>query len=231
MRATSVLLAAVGCTTAAHADIIDFETLAHGEVIADQFADWGVSISVVNFNQAFDAGVVFNSNLSGTADPDLEVPNRVGGNLQGSTGNVLIIQENDLGLDTGFASDPDDEGGRPGGQIILEFNQALSSFGFDVFDLDDLALEMTSVQFYSGDAEVASYDFATFAAVRNATFGDATANRIDALGADEAFDRVVFNVGGSMAFDNFDFTVVPAPSAIMALVGAALCVSRRRRSA
>lgn len=231
MRAKLVLLAAVGCTTAAHADIIDFEALTHGEVIANQYADWGVSISVINFNQAFNAGVVFNTNLSGTADPDLEVANRLGGNLQGSTGNALIIQENDLGIESGFASDPDDEAGRPAGQIILEFDQLLSSFGFDVVDLDDLSLEETSVQFFADDAEVASYDFETFASVRNAVFGDATANRIDELGADEAFNRVVFNVGGSMAFDNFNFTAVPAPSALMALVGAALCVSRRRRTA
>lgn len=232
MRTPMILLAVVGCTTAAHADIVDFENLLHGEVVSDQYASMGVSISVLNFNKAFDAGVAFNTNLTGTADPDLEFANRTGGNLQGSTGNVLIIQENDLGLDAGFASDPDDEAGRPGGQIILEFDTALSSFGFDVMDLDDLSLEMTSVDFYAGQNLVASYDFASFAAVRNATFGDGTANRIDPLGAEEAFDRVVFNVGGSMAFDNFNFTVVPSPSTIvMALIGAGLCVSRRRRVA
>ena len=229
MRTPILLLAVVGCTAAANADIIDFENLAHGEVVTDQYAQMGVSISVINFNKAFDAGVVFNSNLTGTADPDLEAANRVGGNFEGSTGNILIIQENDLGLDTGFASDPDDEGGRPGGQIILEFDTALSSFGFDVMDLDDLSLEMTSVDFYAGQIVVASYDFATFAAVRNATFGDSTANRIDPLGAERAFDRVVFNVGGSMGFDNFNYTVVPSPSSLaMVLAGGALCVTRRR---
>jgi len=230
MRTPIILLAVVGCAAAANADIIDFESLTHGEVVTDQYAQMGVSIGVINLNRAFHAGVVFNSNLTGTADPDLEAANRLGGNLQGSTGNLLIIQENDLGLETGFASDPDDEGGRPGGQIILDFDQRLLSFGFDVMDLDDLALETTTVQFFDAGSLVASYDFSGFAAERNATFGDRTANRIDPLGAEGAFDRVVFNVGGSMGFDNFNFTVVPAPSAALALAGAGLCLTRRRRS-
>lgn len=230
MRTPFVLLAVAGCTIAAHADIVDFEGLAHGEVVTNQYANLGLLIDVVNFNKPFNAGVVFNSNLTGTADPDLEAGNRFGGNLPGSTGNILIIQENDLGLETGFATDPDDEGGRPGGTITLTFRQSLTSFGFDVMDLDDLSLEATSVQFFDGDAVVASYDFASFTTARDVVYGDGTANRIDPLGAEGTFNRVVFNVGGSMGFDNFNFTVVPSPSTIaMTLAGAGLCVIRPRR--
>ncbi|MFG0306586.1 MAG: hypothetical protein ACF8Q5_10295 [Phycisphaerales bacterium JB040] len=235
MRAQTIIAATAAAAGLAQADIIDFEGLAHGEVVTSQYASMGVSISAVNFNKSFNAAVAFDTNRMGTADPDLEYSYRTMGNLDDRSGNVLIIQENNSGLLGGVATNPDDEAMRAAGQIILTFETDLVSFGFDVLDLDDTTLEETSVQFFAGSTLVAEYDFADFAddPIRYAgvAFGDGSANRIDPLGSEAAFNRVVFNVGGSMAFDNFNFTPVPAPSALMALAGVGLIVGRRRRSA
>lgn len=234
MRAPSIIAATVLAAGVAHADVITFDGLSHGEVVTNQYSQMGVSIWAVNFNKPFDAAVAFDTNRIGTADPDLEFSARGVGNLDERSGNVLIIQENDTGLIGGLASNPDDEGMRAAGQIVLEFDFDLRSFGFDVLDLDDTTLEATSVQFFAGESLVKEYEFSEFVndPIRYAgvAFGDRSANRIDPLGSELAFNKVVFNVGGSMAFDSFNYTPVPAPSALMALTGLGLVSGRRRRS-
>jgi|GEM_PF-1598607 len=235
MRAQAIIAASALAAGVAHADVITFEGLSHGEVVTNQYSQMGISISAINFNKPFDAAVAFDTNRIGTADPDLEFSARAMGNLDDRSGNVLIIQENDAGLIGGMATNPDDEAMRAAGQIVIEFAFDLRSFGFDVLDLDDTTLEATSVQFFAGNSLVAEYEFADFAddPIRYAgvAFGDRSANRIDPLGSETAFNKVVFNVGGSMAFDSFNYTVVPAPSALMALAGLGLVSGRRRRSA
>lgn len=237
MIVASALLALAG---AANADVVlDFEGMGHGEVVADQFATQGVLITAVNFHRPFDTAVVFNSRVIGSADPDLESTNIGLGNLDANLlGNMLILQENDTGLDTGIASDPDDEAGRIAGKLIFDLDFNAVSFGFDIVDVDDVVLEMSSVAFYSGGVLVESVSFEDFVddpgrATTGVVFGDASANRIDPFGVGqsrvESFDRVVLNLGGSMAVDNLRFSEVPTPASAALLILGGLVAFRRHR--
>ena len=52
------------------AQLIDFNSLVHGEIVNSQFS--GLTISAVNVGGGPNLAVAFNSNLTGTQDPDLE---------------------------------------------------------------------------------------------------------------------------------------------------------------
>ena len=55
--------------TGAHAEpvLASFDALAHGEIITNQFADVGMSISAENFQLAGVSPIVFDSNMFGTS--------------------------------------------------------------------------------------------------------------------------------------------------------------------
>ena len=185
----------------------------------------GVNISAINFNQSFDLAVAFDTSLSGTLDPDLEGPWSVGNtDLSTELGNVLIIQENDV-------IDPDDEGGRPAGQLIFDFDMSIESFGFTVVDVEDSTSENSLVEFFSGGSLVGSINFSEFEAGGandfGAMYGNNSINLIGELSPGASFDQVVITAGGSMGFDNISFTV-PAPGSL-ALFGIGVCAMARRR--
>ena len=124
------------CTEAAS---IDFNSLSNGEIVNNQFsASHGVKISAVNTGGGPDLSIIFDSQLTGTADPDLEGPSWGGGNLSTSTvlGNLLIIAENDVVNKDGLIVSPDDEGSRPAGSIFFDFDALIVSFGFDLIDVE-----------------------------------------------------------------------------------------------
>lgn len=225
MKNAMALIACAGIAMNASADVIDFSTLSHGEVVNSQFSSMGVNISAINFNQSFDLAVAFNTSLSGTSDPDLEGPWSMGNvSLNTDLGNVLIIQENE-------DIDPDDEGGRPAGQLIFDFDMSIQSFGFFVVDVEGSTVEKSVVEFFSGSSSVGMIDFADFEAGgsfdNGAIYGNNSINNIGELSVGANFDRVVITAGGSMGFDNISFTV-PAPGSL-ALMGMGLGVAMRRR--
>ncbi len=222
-----VLAAMAGSSAVANAEIIDFTGLANGEIVNHQYASMGVHISAVNPNRNFDLAGIFDTNASGTRDPDLEGPWSMG-NLPHNTdmGNIIIIQENDQGL-------PDDEGSRPAGQLIFDFDFTIASFGFDVLDLESSTAENSSIEFFLNGVSVSSVNFEEFEAGGahdvGMIFGNNSANRVSEFAVANGFDRAVFNVGGSMGFDNIQFTQVPAPGALALLgLGGAVCIRRRR---
>ena len=187
--------------------------------------------------------------LIGTLDPDLEGPPGGGGNLaisqtETQLGRALIIAENAVGAGDGILDNPDDEGSRPAGQLILQFSRTINTFGFDVIDIEGIILEGSSLEFFRDDVLVATVEFADFTTVASdfydatIVFGDNTANRVAPISASalvsagfasasDGFDRVVINVGGSSAFDNI---IIPAPSGLLAFAGGWLMLSRRRRA-
>lgn len=249
MKMSKVLAAALcgapllGAPFAAHALTIDFEGHVHGQIIDTQYvASHGVTISVDNDGGGPNVGVAFDTNATGTYDPDLEDP-WSGGNLPGNTdlGNILIIQENAVGLEDGVADKPDDEASKPAGSITFTFDDSIDYFGFDLIDVEgpsefgnDSGYFAT---FFMGGAEVNRIGFGDLVDPgsiyydSSVDFGNNHINRISPIIVGDngisAFDEVVLNFGGSAGVDNlvFDYTNPPDPNSpvpeptTMALLG------------
>lgn len=239
MIAAGALAAAAGIA-GAQTQTITFDGLAHGEIINTQYQlPNGVTVAAYNANKKFDLAVAFDTTRTQTADPDLEDP-WTGGNLPGTTvlGNVIIIQENDIGIGDGIADRPDDEGGRPAGNILFGFDAPITEFGFDIVDLEGNLPEFSYVDFYKDGSFVGVIGFDQFvsggAHDNGAVYGNNSINRIAPIDLVDAFgvapDRATFFVGGSMAFDNVTFTSVPAPATAGFLGFGGLLAARRRRS-
>jgi hypothetical protein len=123
LTATATDISCADCGTTGPTNCnIDFNNLTHGEVVSTQFvASHGVMISVIANNNKPNASLVFDTNLSGTADPDLEV----------GMGNAIVIPDNltDNNND-GFADSPNDSWA--GGEVTFDFttDRDLNSFTF-----------------------------------------------------------------------------------------------------
>lgn len=228
----------VGASASAGVTVFDFESLAHGEIITNQFEP-ALSIGVVNPNRSFDIASGFDTTLMGTLDPDLEGPPWSGGNLAaGNTvlGKVLVISQTQTDSNNdGILDNPNDEGNRPAGTLTLGFAQAVSLFGFDVVDIEGIVQEFSMLEFFLGNMKVGEVGFNEFTNPMSAyfdasiVFGDNSANRVSPITAAQlgsTFDRVVIHVGGSSGWDNF---VIPSPGAAGLLALSGLVAARRRR--
>lgn len=244
-------LGALALSAPAQAGSIDFTGLAHGQVIDDEFElSDGLTISAINHRRSFHYAVIFDSGLSGTRDGDLEGPTGrqwAGGNADPDEpfGNLLIVQENETGCDSGVCDLPDDEGGN-GGDLVFAFDHAIESFGFDAVDLESDQAANANVLFFSGAGPaIATVSFAEFECAVGpfcdssvAFIGNNGANHLAdvtaaALGV-ESFDRVVIDLAGSGAVDNIRWTdhQVPEPGPTGLLVGGAMALAglaRRHR--
>ena len=234
--AVVVLAAAAG---SAHAVVIDFNTLQHGEIVNTQFVGQGLTISAVNPNRAHDLAIIFDANETNTADPDLEGPPWAGGNLAPGTDlmKMLIIAENNNGAGDGVVDTPDDEGMRPAGDLIFEFATRQTHFGFDVVDIEGV-IESSSVEFFANGNSVGTVLFSQFTSAgtffdASVVFGDNFANRIQPINIADvnaqagAFDKVVIHMGGSGAVDNINYVPTPGSMALLGLGG--IAALRRRR--
>lgn len=236
---------------------LDLSGLEHGDVVSGTTIN-GVTIGVNNFDtnngprsesDSDDYAVIFDSRETPTRDSDLEDPFSLG-NLAGriDVGNLVIIQE--TGVPT---STPDDEGSRPAGNLFFDFDRAVTSFGFDLIDVEEVGEfdEGTGfvATFVSGDEafQVGFREFAESSIANSQTeaatffdpsvvFGNNSANRISPITAAQfgltSFDSVTVNFGGSAGIANINFTPVPSPSAVagslIGVVGLG-CVSYRQR--
>lgn len=238
MTRSTIALAglAVASTPFAGTALFDFESLQHGEIVGSQFAP-ALSISGVNNARSFDLVAAFDTNLTGTADKDLEGPAWSGGNLAASNtplGKVLILATNNTGAGDGILDNPNDEGARPAGSITFSFAQAIGSFGFDLVDIEDVILEASSLEFSLNGQSVGTVGLTDFVDSNSAfydasiVFGNNFANRFNPITAGDLgslFDEVTLNLGGSGAIDNI---LIPAPG-VLALVGMGGLVAIRRR--
>ena len=207
-----------------------------------------MKIIAKNFDEDHKLAVIFDSRERGTSDPDLEGPSPAdletwegGGNLAPDTilGNLLIVQENETGLGSGdgIADDPDDEGSRPAGLLMFSFTEySISSFGFDLVDVESATAEMGYVKFFNkvGTTKtlLAKVDFEDFVTSGNPFFdstvayGDNSANRIAPMTATKlstlpgvttpftSFNFVKIKMGGSSAIDNVNYAT-PEPSTLL----------------
>jgi hypothetical protein len=227
--------------TSASAVLLTFDEappgLSDGEVVTDQYlATHGVTISAINVSRDWDLAAIFDTSVthSPSHDPDLEAP-WAGGNLPRDMvlNNALMISEADDADGDGFVDRIDDEGRRPAGSLIFDFEGQVSSFGFDVIDVESVSANQADAElaFYMGATEVV-IEFATLLGRLDPTYGavtwgnyDNSANRIAPFTASEVglsyFDRVDIRLGGSAAVDNINWSV-PDGGATALLLGMGL---------
>jgi hypothetical protein len=132
-------------------------------------------------------------------------------------GNVLIIQENDIGCGIGGICDqPDDEGSRPTGYLSFVFSQAVEILSLDFFDIEfeENGAEGVIQFFDELNAPIAQDTYFT------SNTGDNTWSRLSFAGI-TGVHRLVVNLHSSGAVDNLVYNVVPAPAAFW-VFGAAL---------
>jgi hypothetical protein len=225
--------------------LIDFNDHQPGTIIDNEYVGRGVRISVQRTSSGPAVATLYNTNRTGEPDPDEQVPFDLG-NLapSGPGGNVLIIPENatDSNKD-GRIDQPNDEGSRPAGQFTFDFTAPVSSFGFDLTDVEGPAEYNANAGYFAsfylnGNLE-ARVGFGAFVDPASpfydpsVRYGDNSANRIRPISARDVglpyFDRVVLNFGGSGGTDNIFFTPVPEPAALGLISLPVLALLRRRR--
>ncbi len=220
--------------SAGAAVLVDFEPFVHGQVINNQYlASDGMTISANNFKGGPNLAIIFDSRMSGTADPDLEAP-WTGGNLVGSnaTGNLLILAENATDADSnGLIDSPDDQGSAAGsaGDLTFSFARVQDAFGFDLIDVDGPAEAAVGfVAFRLGGAELARIGFGAFVDPASPfydptiIYGDRFANRISPITAQAlgivGFDKVVVNTGLCSGVDGIRLSTPPVPEPTGAMI-------------
>ncbi|MCH2170466.1 PEP-CTERM sorting domain-containing protein [Myxococcota bacterium] len=224
-------------STGVSASLIDFNAFEHGRVVDLNIP--GLSITAENVGGGPDLAVVFDSNLSGTRDPDLEAASGgatlwSAGNLVGvDLGGILILQENGFGCWDGVCNRPDDEGSRPAGSLTLDFEAPIESFGLDLIDIDGLTLELGALVFVGS----LGTDTVPFTDLLNpGDVGNNSANRVDPLALTDMgignIQRIRVEWGGSGALDNLQYTLTPEPSTgsliALGLVTLGVATGRRR---
>ncbi|MFK8015765.1 MAG: PEP-CTERM sorting domain-containing protein [Gammaproteobacteria bacterium] len=206
------LVATLAIAKSSAAYVIDFEDLSAGTIVDNEYSAQGVVISALNFDNNLDLAVIFDTENPTGGDHDLGGPFTAGpDNDLGSIapGNVLILQEND-NCDALSCTTPDDEGSRPGGQFIIEFDQAVSLNSIDFFDVEVLETdpaESNRISLFDANGDLIALDFFT-----PNTGGDNQWAR--AFFGVDGVSRIEINMGGSGAIDNIDVTVVPVPAAL-----------------
>ena len=201
-----------GLSLLAHADIIDFDDLASGIIVDDEYAPM-VNVSVLNLGGGPDVAVVFDTLKPTGRDYDLGGPfdsNNPDLDDDYEAKNVLIIHERyDCNKLTCY--EPDDEGSRRAGKFFFDFKKLVTLESIDFFDVETeengSRPENAIRLFDDTNNEIMPYSFYT-----------------PDTGGDRMWDRLVFNVsgvkrielnmGGSGAIDNIQFSVIPIPSAI-----------------
>ncbi|MEM8772029.1 MAG: hypothetical protein AAGD92_10310 [Pseudomonadota bacterium] len=223
--------------------VIDFETdddgaaIGNGQVINDEFADFGVTITAtggIGVAVAFDSDLPSNGDNmpAGGDDPDLigDLTNQGGSGTTTADGNLLIVQENGMGDPV---ANPDDA---VGGVITVDFSEGVTFLGFDAIDFTDNGAGLT-VSFFTDINEAASQMFTFDEMFLGVGVGN---NEFFSFGIAELGNltdivRVVFAFTGSGALDNLQFEVaeIPVPGAFFLLMSgiAGLGWASRKRKA
>lgn len=230
---TSVLGAIALCVApSAFATVIDFNDVAEGTIVDNEYAAYGVTFNGVNVDRnVSNLAVAFDTTNQNSRDPDLEAPfyNVVNPSLgTANPGNVLIIHEHPSTCDGSTCANPDDEGSQPAGYFEINFSTGVTLNSLDFFDIED------AENGYTANNAIHLFDINGDEIQAGNFFTPHT-------GGDNTWDRLYFNVAGvysmqiglkgSGAIDNLNFSV-PEPSTIMlfglGLIG--LGLSRRKLS-
>ncbi|KIN72244.1 cadherin-like domain-containing protein [Sulfitobacter guttiformis] len=117
---------------------VDFNSLATGENVTDQFADIGLRITATSNAPGVDQAMIFDTSNPTGGDDDLATDN---------LGNVLIISED------GDSTNPDDN--ETGGVLACGFDDAVTIKSLTFLDLDEPA----RLFFYGADGALLSEQF------------------------------------------------------------------------
>ena len=235
----------------AQAALLTFDNYPNGKVINNQyFASDGVSIAADNFTVGHpDLSILFDTNLTGTEDKDLQQPWTGGGNA--ATNNfhkILIIAENKVDANNdGLIDRPDDEGqSQPAGQFKFTFKEPQVVFGMDLVDCDgfsEIGSNRGFISFRSGGSEVARVGFGEFVTVGSPFYDptvhyqDNSANHLKPITSTQLhindFDQVFVNMGWSTAIDNILFDnslsgIIPEPGAFLLGLPMVMLLRRQR---
>lgn len=248
-------VAALGFSSLALAEVevLDFDEFADGQIIDDEyFAELGVTISSVNYNNTsggapyyntdssndiYDRQVAFDTNNVDSSDNDLEFANLssatpyeplyIDGITYATTpGNVLILQENDTGCADEICDDPDDEGARAAGYFTFTFDDPVTILSLDFFDIEDATNQddiYYTIYFYDSDDNLISSQL--IPTMEDSEWARQTYNIANVA-------SIVLNMPGSGAIDNLAYRTaeVPTPhAAIVFALGLVGMYIRRRR--
>ncbi|MEP3677061.1 MAG: cadherin-like domain-containing protein [Sulfitobacter sp.] len=117
---------------------IDFNNLATGETVTDQFADLGVQVSANAAGNGVDQAMIFDTNAPTGGDSDLATSN---------LNNVLIISED------GDSSDPDDNAA--GGSLTFSFDDPVTIKSLTFLDIEETA----TIRFFDANGDLISEQF------------------------------------------------------------------------
>ncbi|NEP15717.1 MAG: PEP-CTERM sorting domain-containing protein [Leptolyngbya sp. SIO4C1] len=179
-----------------------------GELIDDEWADWGLNINGWNNRTNSAAKLLLYDTSRGGADNDL----RTGANWgTASQGKVLIIQEKsndhrkDTGADGGYnLHNPDDEA--RGGYINFDFDKEVKFGGFSLLDIDDNGGGIFVEGFDDSNNRVMNISVDALIALHKTTNG---LNAADAAGKSVTLNGVTLTQAGNRWGDNslFSFKV------------------------
>lgn len=221
------LTAGLSAIPAAHAAVLDFEGFANGQIIDDEYAGRGVTISADSNRAGFpDLAVINDTGVDNPRDPDLNGPfsNPTLGARE--PGNILIIQEfaescGNLAV-SNVCGLPDDE--ENGGQLIFDFEQDVVAQSLNVYDIDAGQAGGIITLFDRSGATLAQFAIPDSGdnAWTQVLFGSQGTSGVA---------RIVVDLVGEGGIDELAFAAVPVPAAVW-LFGSALAglaVVRRRK--
>jgi hypothetical protein len=224
--ALALPLAASAATLAPGSIVLNFEVdadgdpIAHGQIIDNEYAAWGITIAVQHpSNASLDFGIALNTQISKEADmrtsPGFGAYHPTNNKF---LGNVLISPRNGIDANNdGIIDVPDTAFERPNGTFTFTLREAWLSGSVTILDAEE-----------AGGYIHAFLNGSLTGAVSIPAVGD---NSVIVLDLPQGpFNELVIRLGGSGGLDNLTLNPIPEPGAAALLAGAGLLAARRRRA-
>ena len=235
--ATTCAIMGVATTSALAAPVLlDFEGFAVGQVIDNEYASLGVTISTNSTDNNNNFSVIFYSRQldAGEDDADLVGPfddENTPGHDNHDPEHILIISDDDARITCdGISCTPADDAER-GGSITFDFDSGfdISMTSIDIFDINNGERAAEAI-FYNNAGLVIT------TIILGNTGADNTFRSIDLTGI-IGVRQMVVNLYGSGAIDNLLFDAIPnpipgaIPLMLTGLVAGGISLRRKKKAA